>query len=177
MSIFKLFRVCAVASLFPAIGACTGKTEYNFPQPVPGSDSKWAPSDQINNQGIFGDSGIFGSARRAEEQGGGGIGVNALLWRAALETISFMPIASADPFGGVILTDWFTPAETPNERFKLNLFIVGRELRADGVRVSAFRQRLDGANAWIDAPTDQQTAIGIENAILTRARQIRTAGR
>jgi len=157
------------------VGACSGKVEYNYPTPVPGGD-KWAPADQVNNQGVLGDGGLFGSSRRPEEQGGG-IGVNALLWRSSLETIAFMPVASADPFGGVILTDWFTPAETPNERFKLNLYIVGRELRADGVRVSVFRQRREGANNWVDAPVDAQTGVGIENAILTRARQIRTAGR
>ncbi len=176
MAMSRKSSLLIVVGAVALLGACTGKVEYNYPTPVPGGD-KWAPADQVNNQGVFGDSGIFGTNRRPEEQGGGGIGVNALLWRSSLETISFMPVASADPFGGVILTDWFTPAETPNERFKLNLYIVGRELRADGVRVSVFRQRRDGANNWIDAPVDAQTGVGIENAILTRARQIRTAGR
>src|SRR5262249_10226610 len=64
--------------------------------------------------------------------GGGGIGVNSFLWRASLDTVAFMPLASADPFGGVIITDWYTPPQSPNERFKINVFILGRTLRADG---------------------------------------------
>jgi hypothetical protein len=102
-----------------------------------------------------------------------GVGVNSYLWRATLDTVSFMPLASADPFGGVIITDWYSPAETPNERFKVNVFILGRELRADGVRCTVFRQKRDANGQWADAPVDQKTGPDIENAILTRARQMR----
>lgn len=173
----RIVRVCTAMLMAALLAACGNlRVEDNYPVLVPGTD-RYAPRDQVNNSGLFGDDGIFSSRGSQGRDQGGGIGVNALLWRSSLDTISFMPVASADPFGGVILTDWFTPAETPNERFKLNIYIVGRELRADGVRVSAFRQRLDGANNWIDAPVDVQTGVGIENAILTRARQIRTAGR
>jgi hypothetical protein len=105
--------------------------------------------------------------------GGGGVGVNSFLWRASLDTISFMPVASADPFGGVIITDWFTPSESPNERFKLNIFVLGKELRADGVRATVFRQKRDAAGQWADAPVDNKTGTEVENAILTRARQMR----
>jgi hypothetical protein len=157
-------------------GACTGDTKYTYPQPVPGSDRQYAPPELLNQSSIFGGDGINFGNRRAEDQGTG-IGVNALLWRATLDTISFMPIVSADPFGGVIITDWFTPTETPNERLKLNIFILGRELRADGVRVSVFRQRQEGGGNWVDAAVDPQSPVNIENAILVRARQIRTAGR
>ena len=66
--------------------------------------------------------------------------MNAYLWRASLDTINFIPLVSADPFGGVIITDWYTPAETPNERMKVQITILDRELRADGVRVSVFKQ-------------------------------------
>jgi hypothetical protein len=95
------------------------------------------------------------------------------LWSASLDTISFMPITSADPFGGVIITDWYTPAETPNERFKMNVYILGRELRADGIKASVFRQRQDATGNWADAAVEPRTATDVENAILTRARQIR----
>jgi hypothetical protein len=84
-----------------------------------------------------------------------------------------MPLASADPFGGVIITDWFSPPETPDERFKVNVFILGRDLRADGVRASVFHQKKDAAGQWSEAPVDANTATDLENAILTRARQIR----
>ena len=108
--------------------------------------------------------------------GDGGIGVNSYLWRASLDTVSFMPLASADPFGGVIITDWFSPAETTNERFKINVYILGRDLRADGVRAAVFRQLMDPRTGnWVDASIEPQTPTDIENAILTRARQLRIA--
>ncbi|MGH6968637.1 MAG: DUF3576 domain-containing protein, partial [Stellaceae bacterium] len=90
-----------------------------------------------------------------------------------LDTVSFMPLASADPFGGVIITDWFSPPQTPDERFKVNIFILNRELRADGVRASVFRQARDSKGDWVDAPVDKNTGTDLENAILARARQIR----
>ncbi len=102
-----------------------------------------------------------------------GIGVNTFLWRGALETVSFMPLASADPYGGVIITDWYAPPETPNERFKINIYVRGKELRSDGVKAVVFRQKLDPAQAWEDDLVDPQTAIDLENAILAQARQIR----
>jgi hypothetical protein len=107
--------------------------------------------------------------------GGAGVGVNSYLWRATLDTVSFMPLASADPFGGVILTDWYSPNESQGERFKLNVLILGRELRADAVRCTVFRQKRDASGQWVDAPVDSKTGVDLENAILTRARQMRLA--
>jgi len=102
-----------------------------------------------------------------------GIGVNTFLWRGALETVSFMPLASADPYGGVIITDWYAPPETPEERFKVNVYVRGEELRSDGVKAVIFRQKRNGPDVWIDDLVDPQTAIDLENAILAQARQIR----
>jgi hypothetical protein len=117
---------------------------------------------------------LFGGGANGQNGGGAaGVGVNSFLWRASLDTVSFMPLASADPFGGVIITDWFSPPETPEERFKVNVFILGRDLRADGVRASVFHQKKDPAGQWSEAPVDANTATDLENAILTRARQIR----
>ena len=123
---------------------------------------------------IFGDGGLslFGDD---ETTGGGDIGVNAFLWRASLDTISFMPVNSADAFGGVIITDWHSTAEAPNERFKLNVYILGRTLRADGIRVAVFRQVFTRTGQWVDAAVPEATKIKIEDSILTRARQLRNA--
>jgi hypothetical protein len=126
-------------------------------------------------QSILGDSLIFGGEKKRKgegQDGGAGIGVNSFLWRASLDTIAFMPVASADPFGGVIITDWHTQPESPNERFKVNVYILGRSLRADGVKVSVFRQ-VNGGSGWADAPVPAETGTRIEDAILTRARQMR----
>ncbi len=125
---------------------------------------------------FFGEGGsnlLGGAGSRADEEGGSGIGVNSFLWRASLDTISFMPVNSADPFGGVIITDWHASADAPNERFKLNVYILGRTLRADGIRVAVFRQVQDPRVGWRDAPVPAKTDTRIEDAILTRARQLR----
>lgn len=113
---------------------------------------------------------LFGSGGNA--QAPSGIGVNAYLWRASLDTLNFMPLASADPFGGVIITDWYSDPTTPTERFKATVYILDTRLRADALNVSIFRQTQSGG-AWVDASVDPDTEIQIENAILTRARQLR----
>ena len=132
---------------------------------------------RVGNSSVFGEGGALGGlfGRPQGEGGGGGIGVNNFLWRASLDSISFMPLASADPFGGVIVTDWHSLPESPNERFKVNLFILGRELRADGIRAAVFRQRLEKNGAWVDAAVEEGTATKLEDAILSRARELRLA--
>src|ERR1700743_2597258 len=102
-----------------------------------------------------------------------GIGVNGFLWRATLDTVSFMPISSADPFGGVIITDWYSAPNAPNERMRLNIYIRDRDLRADGVKVSVFRQTRNNSGNWAEAPVSAATGSSLENAILTKARQLR----
>ncbi len=101
------------------------------------------------------------------------IGVNGYLWRATLDTLSFMPLQSADPYGGVIVTDWYTNPEKPDERFKCTVYILDSRLRADGLNVAVFKQNRDGTGNWVDAATAGQTETDIENSILTRARQLR----
>jgi hypothetical protein len=127
---------------------------------------------------LFGPGGLFGTkANNTKDTSGTGVAVNAFLWRASLDTINFIPLVSADPFGGVIITDWYTPAESPSERMKVQITILDRELRADGVRVSVFKQQ-QGARTgatWVDTQVDPRTNTEIENAILTRARQLRIA--
>jgi len=104
----------------------------------------------------------------------GRIEVNSYLWRGALDALSFMPLQSADAYGGAIITDWYSPPETPNERFKVNALVQGAELRADGVKVTMFRQTRDGpAGQWKDAEVDKATPIDLENVILARARELR----
>jgi len=134
--------------------------------------------DMYKNGSVMSDEGgfdIFGGKGKAKGADSAGIGVNAFLWRATLDTVNFMPIQSADPFGGLIITDWYSPPETPNERTKLNIFIRDRDLRADGIKVSVFRQTKDQDGNWIDAAVAPTTSGALENAILTKARQIRLA--
>ena len=100
------------------------------------------------------------------------LGVNAYLWRATLDTINFMPLASADPVGGVIISDWYASPDKPDEHMKVTVYILDRRLRADAVKVSVFRQ-VRGANGWTDAQVNADTGIRLENAILARARELR----
>jgi hypothetical protein len=84
-----------------------------------------------------------------------------------------MPLASADPYGGVIITDWYTNPEKPDERFKATVYILDSRLRADGLNVAIFRQVRDAKGTWTEAQVNAQTEVDVENAILTRARQVR----
>ncbi len=127
-----------------------------------------------SEESIFGEDGLFSTKRKSEDASGATLGVNSYLWRASLDTVSFMPLSSADPFGGTILTDWHTPAGKSNERFKVNVFILSRKLTADGVTVTVFRQKRKNGS-WVDSPTDKETATKLEDSILTRARQLRVA--
>ncbi|MEI7932111.1 MAG: DUF3576 domain-containing protein [Alphaproteobacteria bacterium] len=119
-----------------------------------------------------------GPAAMSSSRGGDTqIGVNAFLWRASLDTLAFMPLASADPYGGIIITDWYANPEAPNERFKATVYILDTRLRADGLNVTIHRQVKAANGDWQDAVTQANTAETIENQILVRARQIRISGR
>jgi len=100
------------------------------------------------------------------------IGVNAYLWRAAVETVSFAPLLQSDSNGGVIVTDWYTNPRDPNERVKMTVSILDRDLRADAVRVAASRQVSQGGQ-WVDAPVQAATVQKLEDIILTKARELR----
>lgn len=100
------------------------------------------------------------------------IGVNAYLWRAAVETLAFAPLAQSDSNGGVLATDWYANPQNPNERVKVSVAILDRDLRADALRVTAARQTMQNGQ-WVDAPVTAATVQRLEEIILTRARDLR----
>ena len=100
------------------------------------------------------------------------IGVNSYIWRATLDTLSFMPLVNADSNGGVVVTDWYVNPNAPSERMKLTVSILDQDLRADAVRVAASRQVNQGGQ-WIDAPVQAATTQKLEEIILTKARDLR----
>lgn len=171
----RYVTLCAIASLTVVLTGCDGY--YGTAD----GDRVIAPKTnrdaRIESRGkLTGEDGwdLFGDDDDENEGGGGGIGVNGFLWRATLDTLSFMPIASADPFGGVILTDWYEDPNVPGERYKVNALILDTRLRADGVTVSAFKQRLiDGT--WRDQAVANSVTRQLEDTILTRARELRIA--
>jgi hypothetical protein len=105
----------------------------------------------------------------------GGIGVNAYLWRASLDTLSFLPLASADPYGGVIITDWYANPAKADERLKATVYILDTRLRADGISAAVFRETLVNG-VWTPASVSGETNIALEDAILAKARQLRLGG-
>ena len=102
------------------------------------------------------------------------LGVNSFLWHATLDTLNFLPLQSADPFGGVVITDWYVAPNAPTERLKVTIYIMDRALRADGLKVVVFRQTRT-AGVWSDAQPSPDIAHKLEDAILTRARELRLA--
>lgn len=172
---YSVFQCLAAATALTgalALAGCGGvesKAEYPSMRLPGDKDAVYG-----KRESIFGGSGLFGNSKEEAARANVGIAVNAYLWRAALDTISFMPIANADPFGGTILTDWYEAPEAKGERVKANILILSRELRTDGIKVSLFRQVKSG-NGWSDAKVDPKTVTQLENAILTRARQLKVA--
>jgi hypothetical protein len=100
------------------------------------------------------------------------IGVNAYLWQASLDTLSFAPLAQVDSNGGVIVTDWYANPSSPGERVKISVTILDRDLRADALRVAASRQVMQNGQ-WIDAAMSAATVQKLEDIILTKARDLR----
>jgi len=173
---FSLSVLLGCLAAFGLTGCGTDlSTESSFPEQRGGQVYQSGAPDKRDT--IFGEGGILGGGKKGleEGQGGSGIGVNSYLWRASLDTLSFMPLSSADPFGGVIITDWYTPPESPGERFKVTVYILDRRLRADGLRVAAFKQNLDTTNNWVPVELTPKTITNLENAILKRARELRIA--
>ncbi len=150
---------------------CSGiKSEAVYPEE--NSQNKYGMPGE-KEEGIFGANGISFGENKSKEVGG--LKINSYLWRASLDTISFMPLASADPFGGVIITDWYSADKSSNERFKLNIVIMSAALRADGVKVSAFKETKGENGKWQKQEADTEIARKIESAILTKARELKVS--
>lgn len=111
------------------------------------------------------------------DSGGGSMPINALLWRASIDTLSVLPLASIDTFGGTIITEWYRHPDDETQQIKVAVFILDQELRSDAIRAEVYvRERQDGMFEWVDAGRDDALATRLEDLILTRAREIRSAG-
>lgn len=169
----KILTGMVAATLVLAVAACGGEkqgVEYNYPTKNRGDTAPRFGDEK--KETIFGPEGLLGGDSKNKGPATG-IGVNSFLWRASLDTVGFMPIASADPFGGTILTEWYQLPESPDERVKMTVFILDRALRADGVKVTVFKQVPDKKGGWTDVPVDPSLSTSVEDSILTRARELR----
>lgn len=168
------FRSCAklVTLLFAALLLvnCAGKEIEGKSQfPIDPELARKQARGKLTGDGFN----LLGGDDSKEVEGNSPIGVNSFLWRATLDTLSFLPIASADPFGGVILTDWYEDPSAMGERFKVTALILGRSLRTDGIKVTVFKQAKDSSGNWADQPVNTDLARKLEDTILTRARELR----
>lgn len=164
----KIITLGAVMAL-SALSACSSsKPETVYPK----EDQKQRAIHRGSLSG--GESGLIISGGSADGEGskGSSLGVNSFLWRATLDTLAFMPLASADPFGGVIITEWYEDTNAVGERFKANAVILDKTLRSDGVRITVFKQKLE-KGTWRDQKVDDKLARKLEDAVLTRARQLK----
>ena len=170
---FSWVMLSALALCLPALSACNtpkADSDTNYPQ-TDTQDRKERVGKLSGEEGIV----LAGSTKKKDESNNP-LGVNSFLWRASLDTITFMPLASADPFGGVILTEWYEDPNARGERFKITILILDRQLRADSLKATIFKQKKDEKTGnWRDEPVDTATNRKLEDTILTRARQLRVA--
>jgi hypothetical protein len=101
--------------------------------------------------------------------------VSPILWQAAHDTLDFVKYASEDPLTGSIVTDWYSPPDKPNERFRINVFILSRALHSDSVTVTVDRQERTANGQWAETTIARQVETDLETAILNRARQLKRA--
>ena len=143
-------------------------------------DKKLAMDDAqnrlITGGGLLGDKAsfnFFGNEKNSQQTSVGmGLPINPFLWRASIETISFMPLASTDPFAGTIITDWYTAENSIGERCKLNIFINGADLKTDNLKVLSFCQLFKN-NQWVNSLSNNEDNIRLENAILNKAKKLK----
>jgi hypothetical protein len=164
----KLYILLSVMALVTGCSVLS-KSDKKSGYPKSPEDTRRDRNGSLTGNGLV----LFGKSDDSDSSGGNsGIGINSYLWRATLETLSFMPMASADPFGGVIITDWYEDPKSKGERFKVNVVIVDKKLTANAVNVSVFKQVYTGGS-WRDSVPSDTVAIDLENKILTKARVLR----
>jgi hypothetical protein len=169
LRVLKILLLPAALAGGLSLSACGGNTQPEQTQIFdPQTTNLPGAMAQPSSGALF----SFGGKSSGGSGQGTGIQVNAYLWRASLDVLSFMPLVSADPFGGVIITDWYTPPATPGERFKANAYILSQTMSANAVQVSIFHQVLQNGQ-WVDAEVDPATASGLEDRILARAADLK----
>lgn len=160
------FLYILIISAF-ALSACSKGDATAFPQDP--NDERREARGRLSGEDGFK---LFDTRPEEKRSNGGLIGVNSFLWRASLDTLSFVPFDQVDPHGGVITTDWYEDPDAKGERFRLNVLILGEELRVDGLRVTVFKQ-IKSTSGWQDAKVESEVARNLEDAILIRARELR----
>jgi hypothetical protein len=159
----RIFGLFLVIPLFISLAGCSGLSfKKSEPKEAPVSILTGKPQGTPIEE-------LFGQKKQSS-----GMPVNALLWRAALDVASFVPLRDVDTFGGSVVTEWYVPEDQPNRRIKLAVFVVGLELRSDAIQVRAYVQNRNG-NDWTNVGRDADLGRKLEDLILARARELRAA--
>lgn len=158
-------KLSLIIMLLATVVACSGNTEKGS-YPKSPEEREQERIGRLTGEGL-----MMGKKRRS--QATESINVNSYIWRASLDKIYFMPIVSADPFGGTIITDWYKASADAREQFKVSIVIIGNELRSDAVKVSVYKKKLLSNGKWSEQEFDHKVATEIEEAILLRAREIK----
>jgi uncharacterized protein DUF3576 len=174
------YRVSALvaASLSLAIAACVASppAQQSGTPPSAAETQKAASSEpeDIDTEATIWT--VLGLAKKESVKDPGpqtGRTVSPILWQAAHDTLDFVKYASEDPLTGSIVTDWYSPPGNPNLRYRVNVFILSRTLHSDSVTVTVDRQQLSANGQWAETTIARQVETDLENAILTRARQLK----
>ena len=165
MRYFLLLFLFSFSLFLNACSGGAGSGETSYPKTREEKDD-----ERIGKLGGGDGIKLFGGSSSSATKG---INVNSYLWRATLDTVYFMPLISADPFGGTVLTDWYQLSKDAKARYKINILIVGSYLRSDAIKVSVFKQKIDEAGNWVDDGSNKKMSVDIETKILTRARELR----
>lgn len=168
----KKFIICLPILL--SLTACLEGTTDSENYPKDQRDVRKARGGRLTGDDSGGGLTLFGGgSKKGSGMGSIGMAVNPYIWRASLEALSFLPIQSADPLGGVIITDWYEDPENQGERVRINIMVMDKEMRADALSVRTFKQSKDAKGNWQDVKVDSALAKKLEDAILTKARELK----
>lgn len=170
MSVNNILKITSFLSIF-FISGCSQDYSAKEGQeaPIGRDDARKSGYGKLFGDDIL----IFGAQKKYDPSLGGAAIVNPVLWQAALDVVSFMPLASSDAAGGVIVTDWYSAPDKTNERIKVTINITDRVLRADAIKVNIHKQVKGRGGDWVTATADHRAALEMEDLILSKARQIK----
>ena len=166
--------VAFAASLSFALAACSETSSSGRPDTANAQQASSSDPDEIDTEATIWT--VLGFAKKESQRQIGpqtGSTVSPILWQASLDTLNFVTFASEDPLAGSLVTDWYSPSDKPNERYKINVFILARSLRSDALAVTVTREARLGDGNWLETTVARQVETDLENAILQRARQIK----
>jgi Domain of unknown function (DUF3576) len=166
--------VAFAASLSLAVAACATTPSSEQAQPGAPSAQQASTTGEMDTEATIWT--LLGLSKKESERRVGpqtGSTVSPVLWQAALDTLDFVKLASEDPVAGSLVTDWYSPRNKPNERYKVNVFILARSLRSDAVAVTVTREARLGDGNWLETTIEKKVETDLETAILSRARQLK----